>query len=298
MAQPRFLKIADPSSDVAAVTVPVDRRPPLVRFEKVAVTYGTDANATTALSETTLDIPNGDFVALVGPSGCGKSTLLRIAGELLRPTSGHVFIRGREAGAEQVRMGMAYQSASMLPWLTIRRNVMLPLRIVAPFRAAYRAKQAGEYRDRVDSLLAQVGLLDFADKYPWQLSGGMLQRANLCRAIVHEPELLLLDEPFGALDQFTKEELWQVLQALWQDKKMTVLMVTHDLREAAFLANRVCVMSARPGRILEDCAVGFARPRQLDDTFSPEFTGLIQHLRGRIMSVRAGEGTDASGGAQ
>lgn len=263
------------------------RMPALVRFEKVAVTYGSGETATVALSETTLDIPTGDFVALVGPSGCGKSTLLRIAGDLMRPTVGHVFMRGREVGAVPVRMGMAYQSASMLPWLTIRNNVMLPLKIVQPYRAEFRNKRNGEFRERVDSLLAQVGLLDFAEKFPWQLSGGMLQRANLCRAIVHEPELLLLDEPFGALDQFTKEELWQVLQSLWQDKKMTVLMVTHDLREAVFLANRVCVMSARPGRILEDCTVGFERPRSLDDTFSPDFVSLTQHLRGRIIAVRA-----------
>ena len=165
---------------------------------------------------------------------------------------------------------------------------MLPLKIVQPFRASYRAKRQGEFRERVDALLAQVGLLDFAEKYPWQLSGGMLQRANLCRAIVHEPELLLLDEPFGALDQFTKEELWQVLQSLWETRGMTVLMVTHDLREAAFLANRVCVMSARPGRILEDCTVGFKRPRTLEDTFNPDFVALNQHLRDRIISVRSG----------
>ncbi|MGY6547739.1 MAG: ABC transporter ATP-binding protein [Roseinatronobacter sp.] len=278
------------ASDAAATR----RMPPLVRFEKVTVTYGSGAGATLALSETSLDIPTGDFVALVGPSGCGKSTLLRIAGDLMRPTSGHVFLRGREIGAVPVRLGMAYQSASMLPWLTVRANVMLPLRIVQPFRAQFRAKRRGEFRDRVDSLLAQVGLLDFAEKFPWQLSGGMLQRANLCRAIVHQPELLLLDEPFGALDQFTKEELWQVLQDLWQDQKMTVLMVTHDLREAVYLANRVCVMSARPGRILEDCQVDFPRPRALDDTFTPDFVNLTQHLRARIIAVRTGTGPAAS----
>ncbi len=275
--------------EIATPAATTSRLPPLVRFENVAVTYGTGTSQTVALSETTLDIPTGDFVALVGPSGCGKSTLLKIAGELLRPTAGHVFVRGREIGAETVRMGMAYQSASLLPWLTIRRNVMLPLKIVQPFRSAYRTKRNGEFRDRVDALLDQVGLLDFAEKYPWQLSGGMQQRANLCRAIVHEPELLLLDEPFGALDQFTKEELWQVLQSLWQTRGMTVLMVTHDLREAAYLANRVCVMSARPGRILEDCPSPFARPRKLDDTFTPAFVALNQHLRDRILSVRAGD---------
>lgn len=278
---------ADPSS--AATNVRKSQKmPPLVRFENVSVTYGAGENAKRALAETTLDIPRGDFVALVGPSGCGKSTLLRIAGELMRPSAGYLFLRGREAGAEAVRMGMAYQSASLLPWLSIRANVMLPLKIVPPFRQDYRAKRKGEYRDRVDKLLEQVGLIDFAESYPWQLSGGMLQRANLCRAIVHEPELLLLDEPFGALDQFTKEELWQVLQSLWADKGVTVLMVTHDLREAAFLANRICVMSARPGRILEDRTVPFARPRALDDTYASDFVELTQHLRNLIVSVRSG----------
>ncbi|MEM6887206.1 MAG: ABC transporter ATP-binding protein [Pseudomonadota bacterium] len=261
---------------------------PLLRFEDVAVTYGAGENTTQALSPTNLTIPRGDFVALVGPSGCGKSTLLRIAGELLRPSAGHVFLRGREAGAENVRMGMAYQSASLLPWLNIRANVMMPLKIVPPFRAGYRAKRNSEFRDRVDALLEQVGLIEFADKFPWQLSGGMLQRANLCRAIIHEPELLLLDEPFGALDQFTKEELWHVLQSLWEEKGVTVLMVTHDLREAAFLANRICVMSARPGRILEDRTVPFARPRVIDDTYAPSFVELTQHLRQLIVSARAG----------
>ncbi|MEM9395714.1 MAG: ABC transporter ATP-binding protein [Pseudomonadota bacterium] len=289
MVNPVPLHAPDKQTNRTHAAAP-SRRTPLLKFEKVAVTYGSGDSSTLALGETTLDVPKGDFVALVGPSGCGKSTLLRIAGELLEPTSGHVFIRGREAGAEPVKIGMAYQSASMLPWLSIRSNVMLPLKIVQPYRREFRAKKRGAFRDRVDALLEQVGLIDFAEKYPWQLSGGMQQRANLCRAIVHDPELLLLDEPFGALDQFTKEELWQVLQSLWETRNMTVLMVTHDLREAAFLANRVCVMSARPGLILEDCHADFPRPRTLDDTFKPDFVALNQHLRDRIVSVRSGRG--------
>jgi len=164
---------------------------------------------------------------------------------------------------------------------------MLPLKIVPPFKAAYRAKKNGDYRDRVDDLLRQVGLIDFADKSPWQLSGGMMQRANLCRALVHEPDLLLLDEPFGALDQFTREELWQTLQALWLDRGITVLLVTHDLREAAYLASRVCVMSARPGRIIEDRAVAFARPRPIDVTFDPAFVSMVQDLRRQIVHAPA-----------
>ncbi len=154
---------------------------------------------------------------------------------------------GREIGANPIRIGMAYQNPTLLPWLNIRDNVMLPLKIVPPFRQAFRAKRNSEFRDRVEALLKQVGLNGFAEKYPYQLSGGMMQRANLCRALVHEPDLLLLDEPFGALDQFTREELWAVMQDLWLSKKLTVILVTHDLREAAYLASRICVMSARPG---------------------------------------------------
>ena len=262
---------------------------PLVRFDGVSVDYGSGANRTRALMPTDLSIARGDFIALVGPSGCGKSTILKLISELLKPTTGTILFAGRELGAEPMRVGMAFQSSTLLPWLTIRDNVMLPLKIVRPFRQDYRAKRHGEYKDRVDALLSQVGLIDFADKQPWQLSGGMMQRANLCRALVHDPDLLLLDEPFGALDQFTREELWGTLQELWAARGSTVLLVTHDLREAAFLANRICVMSARPGRIIEDSAVGFARPRTLDMTFEPAFVSLVQHLRGLIVHTSSGE---------
>jgi NitT/TauT family transport system ATP-binding protein len=171
----------------------------------------------------------------------------------------------------------------MLPWLTLLDNVMLPLKIVPPFRQEYRSKRRSEFRDRVEALLAQVGLGGFSNKFPWQLSGGMLQRASLCRALVHEPQLLMLDEPFGALDQFTREELWGVMQELWLTRRPTVILVTHDLKEAAFLANRICVMQARPGRIIEDKAVAFARPRTIEMTYDADFVALTQHLRERIV---------------
>jgi NitT/TauT family transport system ATP-binding protein len=262
---------------------PQSLKTPLIQFENVAVDYGRAPEIVRALSPTTLAVGEGDFVALVGPSGCGKSTLLKLAAELLQPSDGFILFSGRELGAKPVRVGMAFQSSTLLPWMTIRDNVMLPLKIVPPFRQHYRTKRKGEYRDKVDSLLAQVGLRDFADSYPWQLSGGMMQRANLCRALIHEPDLLLLDEPFGALDQFTREELWGTLQELWMATTTTVILVTHDLREAAFLANRICVMSPRPGRILEDRAVPFARPRTVDMTYEPEFVSTIQHLRSMIV---------------
>ncbi|OYW67283.1 MAG: nitrate ABC transporter ATP-binding protein [Bosea sp. 12-68-7] len=261
-----------------------------IEFEEASITYGRGAKAVQALAPTSLKIAEGEFVALVGPSGCGKSTILKMVGELLKPSTGHVFVAGREIGATPIRIGMAYQNPTLLPWLNIRDNVMLPLKIVPPFRQGYRSKRKGEYRDRVEALLAQVGLAGFGDKFPWQLSGGMMQRANLCRALIHDPDLLLLDEPFGALDQFTREELWAIMQDLWLSKKLTVLLVTHDLKEAAYLADRICVMSARPGRILDDSPVALARPRTIDMTFEPDFVALNQRLRAMIVGARGGTG--------
>ena len=262
---------------------------PFIRLENVTLRYRT---GTLALDRTDLAIDEGDFVALVGPSGCGKSTILKLVGNLLQPSSGAVVVGGREAGApmlpiQKLRIGLAFQNPTMLPWLTVRQNVMVPLKIVPPFRAEFAAKKKGEFAERAEALLRQVGLAGFGDKRPWQLSGGMLQRASLCRALVHEPQLLLLDEPFGALDQFTREELWAVVQQLWMDRRPTVLLVTHDLREAATLANRICVMSARPGRILEDRMVPFARPRTVETSYAPEVAAMVQTLRLRIAEARS-----------
>jgi NitT/TauT family transport system ATP-binding protein len=259
---------------------------PLIALEEASITYGRGTNAVQALMPTTLKIAKGDFVALVGPSGCGKSTILRLVSNLIKASTGHVFVGGREVGAEKVGIGMAFQNPTMLPWLKVRDNVMLPLKIVEPYRSQYRAKKKTEYRDKAEALLEIVGLKGFGDKYPWQLSGGMLQRSNLCRALIHEPSLLLLDEPFGALDQFTREELWGILQKLWMERSPTVLLVTHDLREAAYLATRICVMSARPGRIVADDPVPFARPRTLDMTYEPAFVQLTQKLRSLIVEAR------------
>lgn len=263
---------------------------PFIDLADVTVRYGTQANATLALDRTNLRIEQGDFIALVGPSGCGKSTILKLVAGLLQPSSGGLIVGGRESPSSQqsgkTRIGLAFQNPTMLPWLSIRDNVMIPLKIVEPFRQDYARKKRGEYAERAEALLAQVGLKGFGDKRPWQLSGGMLQRASLCRALIHEPQLLLLDEPFGALDSFTREELWSLTQQLWMDKKPTVLLVTHDLREAAYLATRICVMSSRPGRILEDREVPFERPRTLPMSYAPDFSTLVQELRMRIAEAR------------
>src|ERR1700682_4509391 len=255
--------------------------------EKVRVRFGQGKKQVTALAENSLRIDHGEFVALVGPSGCGKSTILKLVAGTLAATQGHVFVAGREVGANPVRIGMAFQNPTLLPWLNIRDNVMLPLKIVPPFKQSFSERRKSAYRDRVEASLAQVGLAGFGDKFPWQLSGGMQQPASLCRALIHDPTLLLLDEPFGALDQFTREELWEIMQNLWVEKRPTVLLVTHDLKEAAYLASRICVMQARPGRIVDDSVVPFARPRTIDVSFAPDFVSLTQRLRERIVAARA-----------
>jgi NitT/TauT family transport system ATP-binding protein len=257
-----------------------------IELSDVSVTFGRGERAVPALAKTTLRIRDGEFVALVGPSGCGKSTILRLVAGLVRPTTGVVILGGREVAAKALRIGMAFQNPTMLPWLTIEQNIMLPLKIVEPYRSQFRKLRRTIFRDKANALLEQVGLKGFARRFPWQLSGGMLQRANLCRALIHEPRMLLLDEPFGALDQFTREELWSILQDLWILHQPTVLLVTHDLREAGFLASRICVMSARPGRILDDRRVTFARPRTVAMTFAPDFVALNQRLREFIVDAR------------
>jgi NitT/TauT family transport system ATP-binding protein len=280
-----MIPVANLELPITASEAP-SRRDAFVELEKVTHTYGRGERQVPALMETNLRIEQGDFVALVGPSGCGKSTILKLVTGLINASSGYVYVAGRQVGAEPVRVGMAFQNPTLLPWLTLLDNVMLPLKIVPPYRQEYRAKRKGEFRDKIEALLAQVGLAGFSNKFPWQLSGGMLQRASLCRALIHEPQLLMLDEPFGALDQFTREELWGVMQDLWMTRKPTVLLVTHDLKEAAFLATRICVMAARPGRIIDDSVVPFPRPRTVEMSYDPNFTVLTQRLRQMIVHAK------------
>ena len=276
-----------PASAAQQVDPAIVHSRPALELQNASVVFGSGNKAVTALSPTNLKMERGDFLALVGPSGCGKSTILKLVSNLLQPSDGLVLVGGNEAKAKELRIGMAFQNPTMLPWLTIEQNTMMPLKIVEPFKHTYRKDKKGAFRDRVHALLSQVGLKDFANHYPWQLSGGMLQRSNLCRALVHEPDLLLLDEPFGALDQFTREELWQIMQTLYLDRKPTVLLVTHDLREAGYLANRICVMSARPGRIISDEPVNIPQPRNISMIYSPEFVEMTQGLREMIAQVRS-----------
>lgn len=259
----------------------------LVEMNGVHLRYG-GAGGTLALADCSLKVAEGEFVAVVGPSGCGKSTLMKVCTGLWPASRGNVIVGGHEVAGPVGIVGMAFQNSVQLPWRTVLDNVMLPLEIVEPHRGRLKANRA-EYEARAVELLNLVGLKGFEKKYPWQLSGGMQQRASLCRALIHEPRLLMLDEPFGALDMFTREELWAVLQDLWMARKPTIILVTHDLREAVFLADRILMMSARPGRIISEHPVPFARPRTLETTYLPEFTEITHTLRAQIQQARAAQ---------
>ena len=261
-----------------------------VDFKNVWLAYNDDllAKGQFAVEDLSLSMKQGEFVAIVGPSGCGKSTFMKLTTGLKMPSRGKVTIAGQPVTGPLKITGMAFQAPSLLPWRTTVDNVLLPLEIVEPHRSNFKAKRA-EYADKARKLLQSVGLGGYEDKFPWQLSGGMQQRASICRALIHEPQLLLLDEPFGALDAFTREELWCALRDLQAERGFNVILVTHDLREAAFLADTVYVMSRSPGRILARREISEAelpRPRDLEVTYEPGFTAIVHELRTHIGALR------------
>jgi len=251
----------------------------------VTLTYRGVSGGVLALEGTSLNVHRGEFAAVVGPSGCGKSSLMKLVTGLIPPDNGNIVISGAKVTGPVKIAGMAFQNPNLLPWRKVIDNVLLPLEIVQPYRANFR-RQKAQYREQADALLKTVGLGGFGDRYPWELSGGMQQRVSLCRALIHQPSLLMLDEPFAALDAFTREELWCVLRDLWQKIKFTVILVTHDLREATFLADTIHVMSARPGHIVMSKAIELPRPRELDICFAPEFVDIVHELRAKIAEVR------------
>jgi NitT/TauT family transport system ATP-binding protein len=258
---------------------------PFVEIDDVSLTYRGASEGVPALRGTTLRVERGGFAAVVGPSGCGKSSLMRLVTGLIRADSGRIAVAGKLVDRPISLAGMAFQNPNLLPWRKVIDNLLLPLEIVQPYRGRFRAEKAA-YRERAEKLLAAVGLSGFGHRYPWELSGGMQQRVSLCRSLIHEPALLMLDEPFAALDAFTREELWCVMRDLWQRIGFTVILVTHDLREAAFLADIVHVMSARPGRIVMSRPIDLPRPRDLDICFEKHFTDIVHELRGKIAEVR------------
>jgi NitT/TauT family transport system ATP-binding protein len=243
--------------------------------------YGRGAAAVRAIDEVTLGIAQGEFIAVVGPSGCGKSSLMKLISGLHPPLGGTLTVEGKPVSGPLKSVGMAFQNSNLLPWRTALANVLLPLEIVEPHRSRMRTEREA-YRAKAQKLLESVGLGGFTQKFPWELSGGMQQRTSICLALIHEPEILLLDEPFGALDAFTREELWCALRDLQAERRVTVMLVTHDLREAVFLADTVYVMSNRPGRIVRRCEVGIPRPRDLEVTYSQPFQDLVHELRRHI----------------
>ena len=241
--------------------------------------YGRGAAAVRAIDDVTLDIARGEFIAVVGPSGCGKSSLMKLISGLHPPLGGSLTVEGKPVTGPLKSVGMAFQNSNLLPWRSALDNVLLPLEIVEPYRRNF-SKQ--KYRAKAEALLESVGLHGFSEKHPWELSGGMQQRTSICRALIHEPEILLLDEPFGALDAFTREELWMALRDLQAARQVTVMLVTHDLREAVFLADTVYVMSSRPGRIVRRCEVQLPRPRDLEVTYTQAFQDVVHELRSLI----------------
>jgi NitT/TauT family transport system ATP-binding protein len=258
-----------------------------VDFSNVWLAYNDEllAQGQFAVEDISLKVNQGEFIAIVGPSGCGKSTFMKLATGLRRPSKGTVIIDGQEVTGPLKITGMAFQAPSLLPWRTTVQNVMLPLEIVEPYRSQYKAKKK-EFEAKARALLQSVGLGGYEDKFPWQLSGGMQQRASICRALVHEPKMLLLDEPFGALDAFTREELWCALRDLHAAQKFNVILVTHDLRESVFLADTVYCMSRSPGRFVVKREIELPRPRDLEVTYTPQFTDIVHELRGHIGAFR------------
>lgn len=248
----------------------------LIGVRNVTKRYpGTSGKGVLALQGVDLAVQEGEFVSIVGPSGCGKSTLLRILAGLDEYTDGTVQLGGQPIAGPSRDVGVVFQAANLLPWFTVRQNVELPLRV----GGARAVSSAG----RIDELLAVAGLADFADRYPYELSGGMQQRAGICRALARDPRTLLMDEPFGALDALTRERMNLELQRIWQASRKTVLLITHSISEAIFLADRVVVMSGRPGRVLCDLPVAIPRPRHFDTIIAhPEYPRLAKEIRGLL----------------
>ena len=261
--------------------------PWFVDFQDVWLAYNEDLLKQNhfAVEAIDLKVRQGEFISIVGPSGCGKSTFMKLATGLKMPSMGKILIDQQAVTGPLKISGMAFQSPSLLPWRTTVDNVLLPLEIVEPYRSNFKAKRK-EYEERARKLLQKVGLAGYEDKFPWELSGGMQQRASICRALIHEPKMLLLDEPFGALDAFTREELWCILRDLWTEQQFNVILVTHDLRESVFLADTVYVMSKSPGRFLVKKAIDLPRPRDLEITYTREFTDIVHELRGHIGAMR------------
>src|SRR3569623_78234 len=254
-------------------------RPVSIEIKNVSKTYRTQDGDVPSLRPIDFDIYDGEFVVVVGPSGCGKTTLLKMVAGLMPPSSVEIRVGNKVFTKPHSDVGIVFQSAMLLPWRNVLRNVMMPVEV--------KGLPEAEYRQRAMSLLKMVGLEGFEKKYPWQLSGGMQQRASLCRALVHDPKLELMDEPFGALDAMTREKMNVELSRIQRETGKTVLLITHSIPEAVFLADRVLVMTERPGAIAAIYDVPLPRPRSLDAMADPVFTELVQRIRKHFFSQGA-----------
>jgi NitT/TauT family transport system ATP-binding protein len=250
--------------------------PALIHLDAVAKTYRTRDGEVESLRPLTFEIGEGEFMAIVGPSGCGKSTLLKMVAGLLPASSGRIAIRDKPIKGPPDDVGIVFQAPVLLAWRTVLDNVMLQIQM--------RRLDTSAYRPKAEALLTMTGLGGFEHKYPWQLSGGMQQRASICRALVHDPAVLLMDEPFGALDAMTREKMNLELQRIWSETRKTVLFITHSIPEAVFLADRVLVMTERPGDIAAIYDVGLPRPRSLAMMGDPAFVALTQTIRRHFYS--------------
>jgi len=247
---------------------------PFLRIRNLSASFRGYLGDLSALEDVSFEVARGEFVCLIGPSGCGKSTLLRIAAGLLAPSCGEILLEGQAVRSPQKRVGLVFQQPALLPWRTVRDNIALPLEMMK--------LPLSSIETRTADLLALVGLTGFEQEYPIHLSGGMAQRTALARALAQNPEVLLLDEPFGALDALTRERMAAELLRIWERDQRTVLMVTHSVEEAALLADRVIVLSARPGHVVETVEVTLPRPRSMALLATPELQRIAGHLRAAL----------------
>jgi len=260
------------------LTAPHDNRE-VIGIEDVSLVYRARRSAVHALDRVSFSACAGEFVALLGPSGCGKSTLVKLVSGLIPPTAGTIRVNGAAVRGPTASIGIVFQNPVLMAWRTTLRNILLQVEI--------RGLAAAKYRATAQELIRLVGLDGFEDAYPHQLSGGMQQRVGLCRALIHDPDLLLMDEPFGALDALTREQMNAELQRIWMERRKTVLFITHSISEAVYLADRVLVMSPRPGRLVGEVRVTLERPRTVASTERPEFAQLTRQVRHHLNSAGA-----------
>jgi NitT/TauT family transport system ATP-binding protein len=243
---------------------------PLIRFSNVSKFFGEKGKQVHAVDRVSFTARRGEFVSILGPSGCGKSTMMMLASGLIPASAGTVEVGGRRIVGPYTDLGIVFQQDLLMDWRRVLGNVLVQLE--------FRGLRVRDFEARARELLKLVGLTGFEDKYPYELSGGMRQRVAICRALVHDPDLLLMDEPFGALDALTRDQMNLDLQRIWQEHKKTVLFVTHSIAEAVFLGDRVCVMAPRPTQILEDIPIELPRPRHLDIRETPEFAAYVHRI--------------------